>query len=68
MQVNALPHKKFYPKKTIPHNKNLTQLCLSEGGFGGHDGVNNKRKIAGNQGVRSPVSSGKPEKKNRNPG
>jgi len=31
-------------KGTMPQNKNLTQICLSEGGFGKTNGVINARK------------------------
>ncbi|MDR2738415.1 MAG: ISAs1 family transposase, partial [Treponema sp.] len=39
----ALPHKKCYRKETMPQNKNLTHLCLSGEGTGGHDGVYDER-------------------------
>jgi hypothetical protein len=31
VQATALPHKKSNPKKVMPQNKILTQICLSEG-------------------------------------
>ncbi|MDR3324988.1 MAG: hypothetical protein LBS82_03230, partial [Spirochaetaceae bacterium] len=39
-QALALPHKYSNPKQVMPHNKNLTQICLADGGIGEHHGVN----------------------------
>ncbi|MDR1507934.1 MAG: hypothetical protein LBI67_12620, partial [Treponema sp.] len=38
-QDSALPHKKSYPKGTMPQNKNLTQINPADGGIGGLYGV-----------------------------
>jgi hypothetical protein len=43
-QALELPQNKSNPNKVMPQNKNLTQIDLSEGGFGGYYGVNNVRK------------------------
>ncbi|MDR1506695.1 MAG: hypothetical protein LBI67_06290, partial [Treponema sp.] len=42
-QVHALPHKKSYPKGTMPQNKNLTQINPADGGIGGLYGVFDER-------------------------
>ncbi|MDR1507876.1 MAG: hypothetical protein LBI67_12320, partial [Treponema sp.] len=43
-QETALPHKKSYPKGTMPQNKNLTQINPADGGIGGLYGVFDERK------------------------
>jgi hypothetical protein len=49
----------------MPHNKKLTQICLSEGGFGKHRGVTTEHEKGVDRGVGSPVrKAGKKEKSN----
>jgi hypothetical protein len=43
-QEPKLPQKKSNRKGTMPQNKNLTQIRLSEGGFGKTNGVINAGK------------------------
>ncbi|MDR1308182.1 MAG: hypothetical protein LBK74_11490, partial [Treponema sp.] len=38
-KADALPHKKSYPKGTMPHNKILTRTDPSDAGIGGFYGV-----------------------------
>jgi hypothetical protein len=55
-----LAHKKFDRKKVMPQNKNLTQICLSEGGFGKHHGVTTEHERGVDRGAGSPIpKSGK---------
>jgi hypothetical protein len=43
-----LPQKESNRKRGMPQNKNLTQINLSERGFGGENGVNNAGKKGNN--------------------
>jgi len=59
-----LPQKKSNRKGTMPQNKNLTQICFSEGGFGKENGVNYAGKKGAYQGSKQAVSKSGEEREN----
>jgi hypothetical protein len=43
----------------MPQNKNLTQICLSEGGFGGQNGAIHAREKGAYRGSQQAVPKGR---------
>jgi len=50
----------------MPQNKNLTQICFSEGGFGGRNGVVHAREKGAYQGNKQAVPKSGEKRKDRN--
>ena len=67
IQEDELPQKESNRKGEMPQNKNLTQICLSERGFGKRDGVNNARKKGAYTGNKQAVSKGREKRKDGHP-
>ena len=51
----------------MPQNKNLTQICFPEGGFGNKNGVNDERKKGACQGSQQAVSTGREKRQDQDP-
>jgi len=62
-----LPQKESNRKGEMPQNKNLTQICLSERGFGRQNGVNNAGKEIAYTGNQQAVSKGREKRKDGHP-
>jgi len=58
-----LPQKESKRKGEMPQNKNLTQISLSERGFGKRNGVNNAGKKIAYKGNKQAVSKGRKKEK-----
>jgi hypothetical protein len=51
----------------MPQNKNLTQICLPEGGLGGRNGIIHAREKSAYKGNKQAVSKSREKREERNP-
>ena len=66
-QYPELSQKESNQEREMPQNKNLTQISLSERGFGRRNGVNNAGKEIAYKGNQQAVSKGREKRKDMYP-